>query len=79
MREPTIFPHEMATLKDILLLTPGGFCRVNKLPYYQQLNQPNLTNQDTWRQAMLKAALPYRNVEVISYPILHKIKSFFTG
>ena len=79
VREPTIFPHEMATLKDILLLTPGGFCRVNKLPYYQQLNQPNLTNQDTWRQAMLKAALPYRNVEVISYPILHKIKSFFTG
>lgn len=37
VREPLIFPHELATLKDILLLTPEGFCRVNKLPYYQHL------------------------------------------
>lgn len=34
VREPIIFPHELATLKDILLLTPEGFCRVDKLPYY---------------------------------------------
>lgn len=33
-REPVIFPHELATLKDILLMTPEGFCRVYKLPYY---------------------------------------------
>lgn len=79
VREPIIFPHEMATLKDILMLTPEGFCRVNKLPYYQQLNHPNLTTQDTWCQAMLKASLPYRNAKVILYPICHKIKSFFTG
>lgn len=35
VREPIVFPHELATLKDILLLTPEGFCRVNKLPYYE--------------------------------------------
>ena len=34
VREPIVFPHELAALKDILLLTPDGFCRVNKLPYY---------------------------------------------
>lgn len=35
VREPIIFPHELATLKDVLLMTPEGFCRVNKLPYYE--------------------------------------------
>ena len=39
VREPIIFPHELATLKDILLITPEGFCRVEKVPYYS----------DTWR------------------------------
>lgn len=34
VREPIIFPHELAKLKDIILLTPEGFCRVAKLPYY---------------------------------------------
>lgn len=37
VREPIVFPNELATLKDILLLTPEGFCRVNKLPYYEYL------------------------------------------
>ena len=37
VREPIVFPHELATLKDILLMTPEGFCRVNKLPYYEHL------------------------------------------
>lgn len=35
VREPIIFPNELATLKDIVLLTPEGFCRVKKLPYYE--------------------------------------------
>lgn len=35
VREPIIFPHELATLKDVLLMTPEGFCRVGKLPYYR--------------------------------------------
>lgn len=39
VREPVVFPHELATLKDILLLTPDGFCRVNKLPYYVYLRR----------------------------------------
>lgn len=34
IREPIIHPHELATLKDILLVTPEGFCRVFKTPYY---------------------------------------------
>lgn len=37
-REPTILPHELGTLKDILLLTPDGFCRVDKQPYYSISN-----------------------------------------
>ena len=35
-REPLIPPHEFASLTDIVLLHPerGGFCRVEKVPYY---------------------------------------------
>ena len=33
-REPMIFPQQLATLKDILLLTPDGFCRVEKIPIH---------------------------------------------
>jgi type IV secretion system protein VirD4 len=33
-REPIIFPHEFACLKDVVLMTPDGFCRVDKAPYY---------------------------------------------
>jgi len=33
--EPMIKPHEFATLKDIILMTPEGFCRVDKAPYYE--------------------------------------------
>lgn len=77
VREPIIFPHEMAALKDILLLTPEGFCRVNKLPYYQPLKQYHLTNQEQLRKAVYQTTLPYCGGEFIMYPLLHKIKSFF--
>lgn len=30
-REYIVFPHELSTLTDILLITPYGFCRVDKL------------------------------------------------
>jgi type IV secretory pathway TraG/TraD family ATPase VirD4 len=30
-REPIIFSHDLAKLKDVVLMTPEGFCRVNKL------------------------------------------------
>lgn len=29
-RELEVYPHELATLKDVLLLTPWGFCRVDR-------------------------------------------------
>ena len=35
VREPIIFPEEFATLKDIVLSHPDGFCRVDKAPYYK--------------------------------------------
>ena len=35
-REYEVFPHELSTLNDILLLSPNGFCRVEKRPYYQE-------------------------------------------
>ena len=31
-REPQMFPHELATLNDVLLLSPHGFFRLNKIP-----------------------------------------------
>lgn len=30
-RKYKVYPHELSTLEDILLLTPYGFCRVNKI------------------------------------------------
>jgi type IV secretion system protein VirD4 len=37
-REPIIFPHEFATLDDVVLITPHGYCRVAKAPYYAPKN-----------------------------------------
>ena len=33
-RDWVVYPHELATLEDILLLTPYGFCRVEKYQWY---------------------------------------------
>ena len=79
VREPIIFPHEMATLKDMLLLTPEGFCRIRKLHYFQQLKQAQPTNQEQLRKPMSQTNWSGYNVKVITHPILHKIKSLFTG
>lgn len=35
-REPIVFPHELSTLKDILLLTPYGFCRIGKCQFIRE-------------------------------------------
>jgi type IV secretion system protein VirD4 len=35
-REPVLYTHEFATLKDIVLMTPKCFCRVDKTPYYNE-------------------------------------------
>ena len=34
IREPLIYPEQFSTLKVIVLLTPDGVYRVNKLPYF---------------------------------------------
>lgn len=36
VQEPIILPHDFATLTDVVLITPTGFCRVDKLPYYNK-------------------------------------------
>jgi type IV secretory pathway TraG/TraD family ATPase VirD4 len=36
--EPIIFPHEFATLKDVVLLHPEGFCRIDKKPYFVDIS-----------------------------------------
>lgn len=36
-REPLIHPHEFATIEDVVLITPKGFCRVYKAPYYKKM------------------------------------------
>ena len=33
--EIIVYPEELSTLKDIILLHPEGFCRIDKLPYYE--------------------------------------------
>lgn len=44
VRELIIFPHELATLKDILLITPEGFCRVEKVAYYSNTRKHQKPN-----------------------------------
>lgn len=34
-REPIIYPHEFSTLNDIVLITPYGFCRVEKTLFFE--------------------------------------------
>ena len=36
IREWTVQPHELATLDDVLLLTPYGFCRAEKFRLYDE-------------------------------------------
>lgn len=51
-RENVIQPHEFATLKDIVLLTPQGYFRAEKTPYYDpkiaeelQVETPNVDDE----------------------------------
>jgi len=54
-REPIIYPHEFRTLKDVVLLTPHGFCRLNKAMFYQNKKLflfPQLVqNRELWLQS----------------------------
>lgn len=38
-REPIVYPHELAMLEDILLLTPYGVCRVEKYRLYENAQE----------------------------------------
>ena len=35
-RKSIVFPHELATLKNTILLTPEGYCKIDKVPYYSR-------------------------------------------
>ena len=46
-REPRILPHELATLNDVLLLTPDGFFQLQKIPPdYDMAHQLDLRECD---------------------------------
>ncbi|MBD5451954.1 MAG: type IV secretory system conjugative DNA transfer family protein [Lachnospiraceae bacterium] len=38
IRERIVFPHELSTLNDILLLSPYGFCRIDKIQLHNTIN-----------------------------------------
>lgn len=44
-KTPRIQPHEFATLKDIVIMTPDGYCRVEKAPYYEQFGDTFVMQQ----------------------------------
>ena len=49
IREPIIFPADLKNLKDIILITPEGLSRVEKVPYY---NNRQEDNDDTFQSAL---------------------------
>ncbi len=38
IREPIIYPHEFETLSDVVIVSPEGYFRANKIPYYSYKN-----------------------------------------
>jgi len=61
-REPLIHPHELATLDDILLLTPKGFCRIDKAPYYK-LNKSASINKTPEQPSPATVQSPPRTID----------------
>ena len=59
-REPIIFPEEFATLTDIVLVTPYGFCRVEKMPFFDTGNRANREAEVKY----VKAELPQAVIEI---------------
>lgn len=56
-REPIVYPDELLMLNDVVLITPYGFCRVNKIPYYrnqkwfhkqQLIGTPEYEKENPW-------------------------------
>jgi type IV secretion system protein VirD4 len=71
--EPLIRPHEFATLKDIVLLTPDGFHRVKKVPYHEMVNkEPSIVIKITEKISEVAS-----KVRSFAGGIMDKIKGFF--
>ena len=62
-REPIVFPHEFAKLKDIVLKTPEGFCRVDKEAHFNRDKHHELKN-------------PPMKITDVTDPIVEKIPHF---
>lgn len=81
-REPRIFPHEFATLKDVLLLSPDGFFRLDKIPpdydmvkelnsrenEYKQ-NHPRLVAPPAESDQTVLIVPPKRRIYTVDYPL----------
>ena len=60
VREPNVFPHELATMKDIILLTPDGYFRVDKVPPSGATNGEEKPVETEYDVPIIEAyALPY--------------------
>lgn len=53
-RRPIIFPHEFGSLKDIVVLHPEGFARVDKVPFFDRVPPANaIQNPQSNRKSMI--------------------------
>lgn len=68
-REAMVFPHELSTLKDILLLTPYGFCRVEKIQLHN--NEPNQMLLPAQRVIYVTAEIIAPSLESEDVKIIH--------
>ena len=79
-REAIIHPHEFATLKDIVLMTPEGYCRVEKAPYFEdeeyrmiQYVQEHFPNAENWeiREEKIVEATPWQRIKNSLFLLLY--------
>lgn len=57
-REAMVFPHELSTLEDVLLLTPYGFCRVKKIQFHNNVLEKEPLQPQRIIQATSVIAIP---------------------
>lgn len=57
-REAMVFPHELSTLGDVLLLTPYGFCRVEKIQFQNNIFEKEPLKPQKIIQATAVIAIP---------------------
>jgi type IV secretion system protein VirD4 len=62
-REPSIHPHEFACLSnDMVLMTPEGYCRVNKAPYYNENKNPTKKHRNAVRAIVVTKPLDTHDI-----------------